>query len=247
MHSLKMLSEIINWWSLGGIKYFPCYKIVFDRGWGGEGRGAPALSDLIFQPYLLSVKLVTDALLQQELKKVLGRGCDVLLSAISRQLLCRHCCAWTNKIQLYWPSYGLLITLQWGLCKAWSANARSGSRHVTGGHGSGTGAAGEGCPPFTGGRGAGLSRAAAPCRGTKRCWEVGFVTFPSSHRAALLWHSPTRAVTGHGASTKPHPVWSQPQPGLCHTARLGPGYQSLGQFLPLSPGLVRDSLTHTQP
>lgn len=87
MHSLKMLSEIINWWSSGGIKYFPCYKIVSDRGWGGEGSGAPALSDLIFQPYLLSVKLVTDTLLQQELKKVLDWGCDVLLSAISRQ----HC------------------------------------------------------------------------------------------------------------------------------------------------------------
>lgn len=104
-----------------------------------------------------------------------------------------------------------------------------------------------GAPLFSGGHGGGRSRAAAPCRGTKWCWGVGFVTFPSSHRAALLWHSPTGAVTGHGVNTETHPVWSQPQPGLCHTARLGPGYLSLGPFLPLSPGLVRDSFTHTEP
>lgn len=101
-----------------------------------------------------------------------------------------------------------------------------------------------GAPLFSGGHRGGLSRAAAPCRGTKWCWGVGFVTFPSSHRAALLWHSPTGAVTGHGVNTETHPVRSQPQPGLCHTARLGPGYLSLGPFLPLSPGLVRDSFTH---
>lgn len=247
MHSLKMLSEIINWWSLGGIKYFPCYKIVFDRGWGGEGRGAPALSDLIFQPYLLSVKLVTDALLQQELKKVLGRGCDVLLSAISRQLLCRQCCAWTNKIQLYWPSYGLLITLQWGLCKAWSANARSGSRHVTGGHGSGTGAAGEGCPPFLGGRGAGLSRAAAPCRGTKWCWGLGFVTFPSSHRAALLWHSQqsgdrTRCRHRTPPCVEPATAWA-----LSHS-QTGPRVPELGSIPASEPWACQGQFdTHTQP
>lgn len=70
------LSEIINWWSLGGIKYSPCYKMVFAGGWGGEGGGAPALSD---------VKLRAAPLLQQELTRSLDWGCAALFSAISRQ------------------------------------------------------------------------------------------------------------------------------------------------------------------
>lgn len=228
----------------------------FGRGWGGGGRGAPALSDVAISQHchfsnykyesdfslLLNislmmpgvglqqvfVKLLADPLLQQELRRSLDRECDVLFSAISRQLSPR-CCVWTNKTQLYWPTSGLLITLQWGIVQGVKCQRPLGVTACD----KGDTRVARRCqvravPPFSTGT---WSWALQSISTVQRCQMVlggDWGLSPSLHPAELAWcDNATGAVTGQGASTQSCPGRS----------RLQPEYLSLGAMLPLSPGV----------
>lgn len=88
-------------------------------------------------------------------------------------------------MQLYWPSYGLLITLQWGIVQGVKCERPHGSRCAMGGHGAGTGVAVR-AVPFSRGTWSWAVQSSSTMHRSQMV--LGIVTLPLSHRAALVWH-----------------------------------------------------------